>query len=315
MMARLAFSHFFAPNGLPKLVIMDGGSEFKGVLITMCDQIGIQHCVAAPEAHNAILCECFHRCSNKVEKIGAADAQSYEQWAMNALFAACAWNGSPVDGTDAIRSFAAKARTVHFPLDVQTDDEVARLPQLGEATTQHIETMFPLWFRQKELLKLLNDEQRTGHGEMADEGRKKRTFQPGDLVQVRKQVKSNAAEGKPAKLTLKARGLCRMLEGAGENLHWMQKIPAVQSLTRRPGKRNSNANGKTVIINGNSQESACIGQSIGRNERSISFKPIGKKSRFLRLRKLHKGAGDADFAFKKNQPVMEPRRDTCGSKF
>jgi hypothetical protein len=111
VMARLAFSHFFAPNGLPKLVIIDGGSEFKGVLITMCDQIGIQHHAAAPKAHNAILCECFHGHLNKVKKIGAADAQSCEQWAMNALFAAHAWNGSPVDGTDVIRSFAAKART------------------------------------------------------------------------------------------------------------------------------------------------------------------------------------------------------------
>ena len=36
-MARLAFSHFFVPNGLPKMVIIDGGSDFKGVLIAMCD--------------------------------------------------------------------------------------------------------------------------------------------------------------------------------------------------------------------------------------------------------------------------------------
>ena len=176
MMARLAFSHFFVPNGLPKLVIIDGGSEFKGVLITMCDQIGIQYYVAAPEAHNAILCECFHRYLNKVEKIGAADAQSYEQWAMNALFAAYAWNGSPVDGTDIIRSFAAKARTFHFPLDVQTDQEIARIPQQGESTIQHVETMFPLWFRQKELLKLLNEERRTRHRDLANENRRKRTF-------------------------------------------------------------------------------------------------------------------------------------------
>ena len=38
MIARLAFSHFFVPNGgLPKLVIVDGGSEMKVVLIAMCE--------------------------------------------------------------------------------------------------------------------------------------------------------------------------------------------------------------------------------------------------------------------------------------
>jgi hypothetical protein len=205
MMARLAFSHFFIPIGLPKLVIVERGSEFKGgPLIAMCDQLGVPCCVAPPEARNAILCERFHQRPNKVqERIGAADAQSCKKWAMNCLFASHAWNGSPVDGTDIIRSFAAKARTFHFPTDVQTNDEIARILQQGENTTQHAETTFPLWFCPKESLKTLMEERRTRHREMANQNKKKRIFQPGDLVLVRKQVTSNAAEGKPAKLTLK----------------------------------------------------------------------------------------------------------------
>ncbi len=170
--ARLAFSHFFVPNGLPKLVIVDGGSDMKGVLIAMCEQIGIPYYQVPPEAHNSILCERFHRYLNKVEKIGAADAESYEKWAMNALFAAYAWNGSPVDGTDIIRSFAAKARTFHFPLDIQTGEEIARIPEQGEATIQHLETMFPLWFRQKELLKELTKDRREHHRELANKNKR-----------------------------------------------------------------------------------------------------------------------------------------------
>jgi hypothetical protein len=99
-------------------VIVDGGSEMKGVLIAMCEQLGIPCHQAPPEAHESVLCERFHRCLNEAQKIGAADTESHEKWAMKALFAARAWNGSPVDGTDIIRSFAAKARTFHFPLDV-----------------------------------------------------------------------------------------------------------------------------------------------------------------------------------------------------
>jgi hypothetical protein len=231
-MARLAFSHCFVPNGLPKLVIIDGGSEFKGVMLAMCDQIGVQYYVAPPEAHNAILCERFHCYLNKVQIIGAVDAHSFEKWAMDCLFAVYAWNGSPVDGTDIIRSFAAKARTLHFPLDVQNNDE----HEQGEATIQHVETMFPLWFRQKELLKVLNEDRRTKHREMANQNRKKRSFQPGDLVLMRKQLTSSAEAGKPAKLILRARGPYRVLEEAGENSYFIQKLPAVQSLTRRPGK-------------------------------------------------------------------------------
>jgi hypothetical protein len=192
MITRLAFSHFFVPNGLPKLVIVDGGSKMKGVLIAMCEQMGAPHCQAPPEAHNSISCERFHQCLNKVEKIGAADAESYEKWAMNALFAACAWNGSPVDGTDIVRSLATKARTFHFPLDIQTDDEVARTPEQGEATIQHVETMFPLWFRQKELLKELTKDRREHHRELANKNKKVNTFQPGDLALAIKKANSNA---------------------------------------------------------------------------------------------------------------------------
>jgi hypothetical protein len=217
MVAHLAFSHFFVPNGLPKLAIVDGGSKMKGVLIAMCEQLGIPCYQAPPEAHNSILCKRFHQYLNKVEKRGAADAESYEQWAMNALFATYAWNGSPVDRTDVIQSFAAKARTFHFPFDIQTGDEVARVPEQGEATLQHVETMIRLWYRQKELLKEPTKDWREHHQELANRNKKTRTFQPGDIVLVRKQVNLNATEGKPAKLTLKARAPCRILEAAGKN--------------------------------------------------------------------------------------------------
>ena len=161
---------------------------------------------------------------------------------MHALFAAYMWNGLPVDGTGIIRSsFAAKPQTFHFPLDIQTsDEEIARISEHGEATIQHVETMFPLWFRQKELLKELITDRREHHGELDSNRRNKkvRTFQPGDLALVRKQVNSNVTEGNPTKLTLKARGLMyRILEDAGKNSYYIQKLSAIQSLTQSPGKR------------------------------------------------------------------------------
>jgi hypothetical protein len=70
---------------------------------------------------------------------------------MNSLFGTCAWNGSAADRTNVIGSFAAKVRTFHFPLDMQNKEhKIARAPKQGEAAIQHVETMFPLWFRQKD---------------------------------------------------------------------------------------------------------------------------------------------------------------------
>jgi hypothetical protein len=142
--ARMSFSHFFVSNGSPKLILVNDGSDFKGVLAQMCETLGIQYYVVAPEAHNAVFSKRFHRYLNKVERLGVVDHQSYEKWKMNAIFASYAWNASPIDGTDVISSFAAKARTFRFPLDIQGHHEEARIPQEGEQAIQHLETMFPL---------------------------------------------------------------------------------------------------------------------------------------------------------------------------
>jgi hypothetical protein len=73
LVTRIAFSHFFCPNGLPKMVILDGGSKFKGMLVEVCEALGVQYHVVTPENPNAILCKRFHRYMNKVQRLGAAD--------------------------------------------------------------------------------------------------------------------------------------------------------------------------------------------------------------------------------------------------
>ena len=85
------------------------------------------------------------------------DTGTHTNWMINASFAAYAWNATPVDETDVIRSFAAKAQQFHFPLDLA--EPVHRvIGNPGEQTLQHIETIFPLWFKQKELLKMLTED-------------------------------------------------------------------------------------------------------------------------------------------------------------
>jgi hypothetical protein len=105
---------------------------------------------------------------------------------MVALFASYAWNASPIDRLDVIRSFAAKARTFRFPLDTQMDGEEVMIPTEGEEALEHLETMFPLWYRQKTLLKTLNEERRRRHRELMNQGKKQRTFKINDIVVVQK---------------------------------------------------------------------------------------------------------------------------------
>ena len=142
--------------------------------------------------------------------------------------------GTGLQSTDGTLSNYLHQR--HFPLNVQTNDKITRITQQREATIQHVEIMFQLWFRQKELLQLLIMEQRTRHREMANQNKKKRTFKQGDLLSVRKQETSKeAAEGKPAKLTLKGRGTYMLLEEASNNSYHVQKHLAMQSfMTRFP---------------------------------------------------------------------------------
>jgi hypothetical protein len=49
MMSLLAFLHFFITNGLPKLVLIDKDSAFKGDLMTMCDILGVRYIKVAPK--------------------------------------------------------------------------------------------------------------------------------------------------------------------------------------------------------------------------------------------------------------------------
>jgi Integrase zinc binding domain len=151
---KVLMSQILLPNGLPKLVLLDADSLFKQDLIVLLDELGVGFHVVSAEQHVGILCERFHRYLNKVQRLQGLDTKEYSNWMMNTSFTSYAWNGSPIDGMDIIRSFAAKARTFHFPLDVKE-----RLPRIignpGERALQHVETMFPLWFLQKELLQIL----------------------------------------------------------------------------------------------------------------------------------------------------------------
>mmetsp|Transcript_42021 Transcript_42021/g.101259 ORF Transcript_42021/g.101259 Transcript_42021/m.101259 type:complete len:200 (-) Transcript_42021:28-627(-) len=146
--------------------------------------------------------------------------QTFEEWAMNTVFGTYAWNASPVDGTNVQRAFGATGQHFKFPLDntaislsdARSKNRISR-GSSGQATMEHIDTMFPLFFTQ------------------------------GDIVMVQKQVQSNASEGIPAKLVLKAKGPYRVIEKASEDSYYHnsrtmgRRSRTSSRLIRRRGRR------------------------------------------------------------------------------
>jgi hypothetical protein len=138
--------------------------------------------------------------------------------------------------------------------------------------------------------------------EMANQNRKKRSFQPGNLVLVRKQVTSSAEAGKPAKLILRARGPYRVLEEAGENSYFNQKLPAVQSLTRQPGKRR-----KELAMRMEKLQSflvvhkrvATMDTRLAEMEGKLVSNPLERNLGFYEFGRYTKAAEGSDFAFDK----------------
>ena len=300
--ARACFATFFVPNGLPKLVLIDAGSENKGELISMCQTLRIKFHMVAPEDHNGILCERFHRYLNKVQKIGAADSQTYTQWAQGVMFATYSWNAAPIDGTNLIRSFVAKGRVFPFPLQIDEEENPGRIPPgQGEEAISYVETNFPLWARQSVMLQILIAERRERHRDLANQGRKVRKFNLGDLVIVRKQVQSSAEKGIPAKQKFKWKGIYKVVEKLGEKSYNVQKLPTVQG-RGRPGKIRKYSAGvmekipSSLIINKHLDTSDTRLVTL---EQDLVTNPLEQSLGFFEFGKYVRAAPGSDFAYDK----------------
>jgi hypothetical protein len=230
--ADMCMSHFFTTVGLPRLVFVDADSLFKDVFLKTFQLLRIPCQAVAPENHKAIRNENFHRYLNKVERINSADTASLWRWKQGVLFACYAWNSSPIDGTDVPRSQVAIGR--HFPFPIDLSPALPRSTATeGQQALDHYEAASPLLFKQRQLLDVLNEERRRRHTEIRNSNASGMEFQPGDLVIVRKQAKSDASNNFAAKLVFKSKGPYRVIERINPNSYRLQKLPFLCGLGRR----------------------------------------------------------------------------------
>ncbi|KAI2508403.1 hypothetical protein MHU86_6077 [Fragilaria crotonensis] len=232
-MTRAAFTSFFINHGLPRLVIIDSGSEFAGAMQTLCQNIGLPNYTVSKGNHKAIICERFHRYLNKVQRIHAADCETFQDFMFGTIFAVYAWNSAPVDGTNIVRSYAAIGREFPFPIDFEHEPIVPRDHEAqGQQTIEHVDSAFPLWRQQQEVLKVLINDRRDHHRNLKNEGRNMKSFAPGDLVVIKKQVQTTQENG-PAKARMHARGPYRILEQIKPGTYRVQKLPGIRGAGRR----------------------------------------------------------------------------------
>mmetsp|Transcript_14417 Transcript_14417/g.22007 ORF Transcript_14417/g.22007 Transcript_14417/m.22007 type:complete len:216 (-) Transcript_14417:1119-1766(-) len=105
-----AFTMFFSQTGLPRMIVIDAGSEFAGVLIQMCSTLGLKYYTVSKGNHKAVIVERFNRYLNKTQRIHAANCETFFEWKLGTAFAFYGWNSAPVDGTSIVRSFAVVGR-------------------------------------------------------------------------------------------------------------------------------------------------------------------------------------------------------------
>ena len=268
----------------------------------MCKQLDVKCHIVSPENHRAILCERFHKHLNKVQRLHAADCSSITEWAMGTLFALYAWNASPIDGTNIIRSFAAKGRDFPFPIDLaDTNCSSRECICQGDQVLQHADSIFPLLHHQRTLLKILNEQRRQLHLDLKNKFRKDRTFAPGDMVLVRKQVQSK--DGVPSKILLRSKGPYRVIEQHpdSKNSYNLQKTPFLQHTGSRPGKMRKESSARMEKL---PSTLICHKKADGTDTRLASSTQPQRRSRGRLLKPAV--CGSQNIILRTQRPVMSP---------
>ena len=296
--ATLVFTHFFVPFGLPRLIFVDKDGLFASVFQELFRLLKVPIHVAAPGNHKAIRCERFHRYLNKVETINTADKKDLTLWKQGVLFACYAWNASPIDGTDIPRSVVAIGRDFPFPIDLSP--AMARgVVREGQQALDYCDAASPLLYKQRQILKLVNEERRLRHAELRNDGIKERCFEVGDLVIIRKQVKSNAALGVSAKLVFKAKGPYRVLGPATNGTYSVQRLPFLRGMRRKGTIRKESAARmeripSTLILH---KRADGADSRFSDMHARMSKAPLEQWLGVLRHGAYHKAPNDADWAF------------------
>ena len=125
-LARIFMEHILLKFGLCIMVVRDDGNKFRGIFEQMCKALNIRFHVVANRDHKAIGIERFHKFLNHSETFQLRDEGLQNHLCEVGMTKVYAWNASPIEGTDIVRSVPAIGRALPFPLDI----DMAEIPPL-----------------------------------------------------------------------------------------------------------------------------------------------------------------------------------------
>ena len=193
--------HVLLKFGICHLVILDDGIPFKGVCSTMCKALRINYEILAKRNHKGLLVKKFHRFLNKEITIAAEDQGTNDIFVAAGVTAGYAWNSSPIDGTDILRSVPAIGREFRFSLDV----DISTLPTLVANNAESVISYLRLTDTNRHfttaILKIPIEDRGDTHAERINHSRNIVSMQPGNLVMARTAVQSDKSKDKVAKLS------------------------------------------------------------------------------------------------------------------
>ena len=200
------------------------GSPFKGVCSAMCKASRINYEILAKRDHKGLLVEKFYRFLNKAITIAAEDRVTNDIFVAAGVAAGYAWNSSPIDGTDILRSVPAIGRELRFPLDVN----ISALPALVTNNADSVISYLRLTDTNRHfataILKILIEDRRDTHAELINHSRNIVSMQPGDLFMARTAVQSDKSKDKVAKLSYAVRGPFQIIRGTGRGGYIVRKL-------------------------------------------------------------------------------------------
>ena len=148
----------------------------------MCKALRINYKIIAKHNHKGLLVEKFHRFLNKAITIAAKNRETNDIFVATGVAAGYAWNSSPIDGTDILRSVSAIGRELRFPLDV----DISTLPELVTNNADSVIYYLHLTDTNRHfvtaILNILIEHRRDTHAERINHSRNIVSIQPGDLV-------------------------------------------------------------------------------------------------------------------------------------
>jgi hypothetical protein len=209
--------------GLCLMVVVDEGKEFCGLFRSMCRHLNIRCHVVAKRNHKAVGVERYHRFLNHAQRICAEERGTPASFVECGMTTAYAWNASPIDGTEIIRSVPAIGRALRFSLDVHETDMPLPIDDPATSVVQYVRYLGNDVSFARNLLAWLIADRREAHRERENSKRSPILYKVGDIVMGRVAVQSNKERGVSQKMVYQSRGPYVIEKVTGYDTYFVRK--------------------------------------------------------------------------------------------